>query len=244
MQYRLAVDIGNTRTKLGLFREKELLHSVVLKNNSLAINNQVFSNYNIQSCIVSSVNKEAEQILNMEQFGFEMLYLKTDTALPILIDYESPQTLGKDRIAAVVGAQQLLPAKNLLIIDAGSCITYDFLTADKRYLGGAISPGVQMRLRSMNSYTSQLPLLNWEGEKRPQNIGRTTITSMLSGVVNGLIGEMKSFISEYEQQYKQLKIVITGGDSIFFEKELKNGIFADPNLVLKGLNEILIYNNE
>ena len=157
---------------------------------------------------------------------------------------DSPQTLGKDRIAAVIGAQSLLPAKNLLVIDAGSCITYDFLTGDRHYLGGAISPGVQMRLRSMNNYTNKLPLLSWEGVERPQSIGRTTITSMLSGVINGIIGEMKSFIFEYEQQYERLKIVLTGGDSIFFEKELKNGIFADPNLVLKGLNEILIYNNK
>ncbi|MDA9313033.1 type III pantothenate kinase, partial [Vicingaceae bacterium] len=156
----------------------------------------------------------------------------------------SPDTLGKDRIAAVAGAQGQFPNQNTLVIDAGTCVTYDFLTAEGDYLGGAISPGVQLRLQAMNDYTSKLPLLKWEGADNPQSIGDTTITSMLSGAVNGLISEMRGFIESYEKQYKSLKIVITGGDSNFFVKELKNGIFADPNLVLKGLNDILIYNGE
>ena len=109
-------------------------------------------------------------------------------------------------------------------------------------MGGAISPGVQMRLKAMNNYTDQLPLLYWEKPQRPKTIGNTTISSMLSGVVNGLIAEMKGFISSYQEQFSDMKIVLTGGDANFFEKELKNSIFADPNLVLKGLNEILEYN--
>ena len=166
------------------------------------------------------------------------------TALPFTLEYQSPDTLGKDRIAAVAGAQAQFPNQNTLVIDAGTCVTYDFLTAEGVYLGGAISPGVQLRLRAMNHYTNKLPLLNWDGIKRPQSVGNTTINSMLSGAVNGLVLEMRGFVERYEKQYKALKIVITGGDSNFFVKELKNGIFADPNLVLKGLNEILIYNGE
>ena len=244
MAFQLAIDVGNTRTKFGLFESKELLHAVGIKNSEVKNNNQLFSEFKIKGIILSSVNPKVDQLLQLEELDISVLHLSAFTSLPIKIEYESPETLGKDRIAAVVGAESIFPNQNLLVIDAGSCITYDFLTANKEYLGGAISPGVQMRLRSMNDFTGQLPLIDWTGEERPKSIGSTTISSMLSGVVNGLIAEMNGFIDSYEKQYNDLKIVITGGDANFFEKELKNGIFADPNLVLKGLNEILIYNRE
>ena len=244
MAYQLAIDVGNTRTKFGLFESRELLHEVKVKNTDLKNNNQIFSEFKVERVILSSVNTEAEQAMQLEELNLPILNLTATTPLPIHLAYESPETLGKDRIAAVVGAESIIPGRNLLVIDAGSCITYDFLTSGKEYLGGAISPGVQMRLRSMNDFTNQLPLINWTGEQRPKSIGSTTISSMLSGVVNGLIAEMNGFIESYEKQYNNLKIVITGGDANFFEKELKNGIFADPNLVLIGLNEILIYNRE
>lgn len=244
MKRRLAIDIGNTRTKYGVFEATELVHSGVLNNKDLGNNNEVIHSFGVSSVIVSSVNSEAEEKLKVEQLLFPILNLSHKTMLPINLAYLSPETLGKDRIAAVVGAYCQFPNHHLLVIDAGSCVTYDFLTQTKEYLGGAISPGVQMRLRSMNDFTNKLPLINWSGKERPQYVGRTTITSMLSGVVNGLIAEMNEFILFYKKQYPKLKIVITGGDANFFEKELKNGIFADPNLVLKGLNEILIYNGK
>lgn len=244
MSLRLAIDVGNTRTKFAIFEERELLQALVLKNDALEFNNQLLADYNIEEVIISSVNTEAEEKLNLAKINLPILHLNHNTSLPIQLAYDSPETLGKDRIAAVAGANYLYQNQNVLVIDAGTCVTYDFLTAEGYYLGGAISPGVQLRLRSMNSYTNKLPLLNWDGGVRPQSIGKTTITSMLSGVVNGLIGEMNGFVDAYDKQYSDLKIVITGGDANFFEKELKNGIFADPNLVLKGLNEILIYNGE
>ncbi|MFT6165724.1 MAG: type III pantothenate kinase [Vicingaceae bacterium] len=244
MKARLAVDIGNTRTKFAIFEGREILHSSSLKNEALELSNDLLKNYDINAVIISSVNTEAEEKLQLRGLKVPTLMLNHQTALPFRLEYESPDTLGKDRIAAVAGASAQFPNQNTLVIDAGTCVTYDFLTAEGGYLGGAISPGVQLRLRAMNSYTSKLPLLHWEGAERPQTIGNTTITSMLSGVVNGLISEMRGFIDSYEKQYKTLKIVITGGDANFFVKELKNGIFADPNLVLKGLNEILIYNGE
>ena len=244
MNARLAVDIGNTRTKFAIFEGREILHSSSLKNEALELSNDLLKNYVISAVIISSVNTEAEEKLQLHSLNVPTLMLNHQTALPFRLEYKSPDTLGKDRIAAVAGASAQFPNQNTLVIDAGTCVTYDFLTAEGGYLGGAISPGVQLRLRAMNSYTSKLPLLHWEGEERPQTIGNTTITSMLSGVVNGLISEMRGFIDSYEKQYKTLKIVITGGDANFFVKELKNGIFADPNLVLKGLNEILIYNGE
>lgn len=242
MAHFLAIDIGNSRTKLGLFENRELLQIHSLPNDVLSKNNSLFSEYEITAAIVSSVNTKAEKILELEKLHPALVRLSHKTPLPITIDYETPDTLGKDRIAAVVGAQILFPQKAILVIDAGTCVTYDFLTAKKSYLGGAISPGVQLRLNSLNHYTSQLPLINWGQETRPKTIGNTTISSMISGVVNGLIIEMQGFILDYKRQFPDLKIVLSGGDANFFEKELKNGIFADQNLVLKGLNEILIYN--
>ncbi|MDB4061943.1 type III pantothenate kinase [Vicingaceae bacterium] len=244
MKVRLAIDIGNTRTKFATFEGREMVHTFSLKNDALELNNEILNSYEISALIISSVNEQAEAELEIPALRVPKLLLSHATALPFKLEYQSPDTLGKDRIAAVAGAQGQFPNQNTLVIDAGTCVTYDFLTAEGDYLGGAISPGVQLRLQAMNDYTSKLPLLKWEGADNPQSIGDTTITSMLSGAVNGLISEMRGFIESYEKQYKSLKIVITGGDSNFFVKELKNGIFADPNLVLKGLNDILIYNGE
>tara|TARA_R110000868_G_scaffold385472_3_gene653399 strand:- start:2679 stop:3413 length:735 start_codon:yes stop_codon:yes gene_type:complete len=243
MSLNLAIDIGNSRTKFGLFQERKLLQSFLLNNEELEKNHQIFEAYPADFYIVSSVNKSAEVQLNLEKFGEKLIHLRPDSKLPILIKYQSPETLGKDRISAVIGASVQFSNQNLLVIDCGTCITYDFLTAKNEYMGGAISPGVQMRLNALNNYTNQLPLLHWDTITKPETIGNTTITSMLSGVINGLIEEINGFISSYQKQFFDLKIVLTGGDANFFEKELKNGIFADPNLVLKGLNEILIHHH-
>lgn len=243
MAYQLAIDVGNSRSKIGLFQDRDLVQLVTFKNEDLSQNSLLFSEFEINRVIVSSVNEVAEKSLKIETHYSNVLYLNYKTNLPISLGYESPETLGKDRIAAVVGAQKSISSSNLLVIDAGTCITYDFLTKGV-YLGGAISPGIQMRLKAMNDFTNKLPLIDWGRAKRPQTIGKTTITSMLSGTINGIIGEMQGFINDYLKQYPELQTVITGGDANFFEKELKNGIFADPNLVLKGLNEILIYNYE
>lgn len=242
MANNLTIDIGNTRTKFGVFEKEELVHAFQLNNADLESNNELIQSYRIQNVIVSSVNTKAEEQLGLEELDIKLIRLTHKIRLPIQLDYQSPETLGKDRIAGVVGAATQFPKQDILVIDAGSCITYDLITASNAYLGGAISPGVQMRLQAMNNYTDQLPLLHWEHPKRPKNIGNTTISSMLSGVVNGLIAEINGFISSYQEQFSDMKIVLTGGDANFFEKELKNGIFADPNLVLKGLNEILKYN--
>ena len=244
MAHQLAIDIGNTKTKLGLFEENELLKVKSFNNQDLEINSQLFDVYEPEAIIVSSVNETAEKKLNLAAFAAKLTFLNHKTALPIKLNYKTPETLGKDRIAAIMGARSSYSNQNILVIDAGTCVTYDFLTSQQVYLGGVISPGLQMRLKAMHNFTNKLPLVNWEAKKRPKSIGNSTISSMLSGAINGLIAEMNGFVTNYEKQYKDLKIVITGGDANFFEKEVKNGIFADPNLVLKGLNEILIYNGE
>lgn len=242
MSYQLAVDIGNTRTKLGLFKKRELLQSKELNNTDISKNNLLFEAYEPEWAIVSSVNKKVEDELELEKQCSNLIRLTYQTPLPINLLYQSPETLGKDRIASAVAAHNKFPNENVLAIDAGTCITYDIVNKRGDYLGGAITPGVQMRLKSMNDYTDALPLIHWDGQLIPKDIGNTTITSMLSGVVNGCIGEMNGFIEAYERQYKKLLVVLTGGDANFFEKALKNGIFADPNLVLLGLNEILLHN--
>ncbi len=242
MAFNLCIDVGNSRTKFALFKGNELSHVAGIANHELDKNNTLFNEYDLKGVIISSVNKKAEDSLQLNQYKLPLLKLNPSTPIPISLEYESVDTLGKDRIAAVVGAQPLFKGHNILVIDAGTCVTYDLLTSQKVYLGGAISPGIQMRLKAMNQYTDQLPFINWIAVDKPKTIGNTTISSMLSGAVNGLISEINGIILDYKKQFPELKIVLTGGDTNFFEKALKKGIFADQNLVLKGLNEILIYN--
>ncbi len=241
MAFHLCVDIGNSRTKFGLFENDELMQVKALANEELAQNNQLFNDYPIQGLIISSVNENAALDLSIPEH-VPIHFLSEKSKLPFNNKYQSPETLGKDRIALMAGGMKLYKNDDVLAIDAGTCITYDFLTSENHYLGGAISPGVQMRLKAMNQQTDQLPLLNWLDGNRPKTTGNTTMASMLSGVINGVINEMNGFISSYQEQYPRLKIVITGGDAQFFEKELKNSIFANPNLVLIGLHEILKHN--
>jgi len=198
----------------------------------------------IEALIVSSVNTEVSSHLDLNNKNYSTLQLDHATPLPIRMKYETPETLGKDRIALAVAAHKIHSDEPTLVIDAGTCITYDFVDAEGTYYGGAISPGVQMRLKAMHFGTSSLPLINWQKEMKgiPELNGKSTISSMLSGVVNGAKGEMEAFIVKYSENRPNLKVLLTGGDAEFFEKELKNGIFADPNLLLKGLNEILDYN--
>lgn len=241
MAFYLCVDIGNTNTKLGLFENEELIQLVKLKNEEVRINSKIFSEYEIQSTMISSVNDQVLNQIELSAFG-KVFFLNTETKLPFKIDYETPETLGKDRIAVVAAANKLFPKRNCLTIDFGTCITYDFLTSESSYLGGSISPGIQLRLRAMHTQTDKLPMILWDNTQLPETIGKSTITSMLSGVVNGAIKEMIGFVNDYEGKYNDLQILITGGDANFFEKALKNGIFADQNLVLIGLHEILKYN--
>lgn len=241
MAFNLCVDIGNTNTKLGLFEKNDLVQVVKLKNEDLTVNSQIFDDYDIQSTIVSSVNDAVLDQLNLNQYP-SLIHLGPSTQLPFQLEYETPETLGKDRIAVIAAAHQLFPKRNCLVMDFGTCITYDILTSDAHYLGGSISPGIQLRLRAMHNQTDKLPMIFWDQSLLPETIGKSTITSMLSGVVNGAVKEMKGFVKEYEEKYHDLQILITGGDANFFEKALKNGIFADQNLVLIGLHEILKYN--
>ncbi|MGL4492132.1 MAG: type III pantothenate kinase, partial [Tannerellaceae bacterium] len=156
--------------------------------------------------------------------------------------YKTPNTLGRDRLAAVVGAHSIKPGHNLLVIDAGTAITYEFLNAEGCYMGGNISPGMKTRFKALNYYTQKLPLLNEDGDT--PDLGDSTETAIRSGVVNGVVFEIDGYINSLRSKYSDLFVFLTGGHSFYFERRLKNSIFADINLVLIGLNTILDYNVE
>jgi type III pantothenate kinase len=198
--------------------------------------------YCFKNAIISAVSEVPAGVRNFLEGQIRFIELDHQTPVPIVNRYQSPETLGKDRLAVVVAAAGLYPAKSCLVIDAGTCITYDIIDQDKNYFGGSISPGMQLRFKALNTFTSRLPLVphgNFEGLT-----GTTTGESIQSGVINGIVAEIDGIIDQYKVNFPGLMILVTGGDMNFFAKKLKSNIFAVPNLVLIGLNEILKYNFE
>lgn len=196
----------------------------------------------VTAAIVSSVVDHPREFETLLQERFYTIVFDHTTPLPIINKYHTPETLGKDRLAVAVGASLQFKGKNVLVIDAGTCIKYDMLTAQGEYLGGGISPGIEMRFKALNTFTDKLPLLT--KVKTAPLIGTSTEGSILSGVQNGAMEEVKGIIARYRMEFNDLNIVLTGGDITFFIPLVsgKNAIFADPWLVLKGLNAILEYN--
>ena len=234
----LVIDLGNTQAKYGIYHHNQLIEQWI-ENNSKRSSKKHGQNLDITQVIISSVIKFRPRNLPQEKKSNTIL-LTHNTPLPIKNKYATPETLGNDRLANAVGATIVFPGKDVLIIDTGTCIKYDFIDKRKNYFGGAISPGLEMRFKALNSFTSKLPLV--EPSKKFQLTGRDTKQSILSGVQNGIIFEIKGTIKEYRKKYKNLKVILTGGDHSFFANHLKNSIFAAPNLTLQGLNEILNYN--
>lgn len=238
----LVIDIGNTRTKLALFNQHDLMFSVPIEQ--LTVNHlQMLKDEHIQlnQAILSSVKPINEELIRFLSQNFQ-LFIELDhhTPLPIENLYETPETLGKDRIAAAVGANELFPGQNILIIDAGTAITYDVVSEKNEFLGGNISPGLQMRFKALNHFTGKLPLINYSDEF--QLIGRNTEEAIRAGVQNGILYEIERTIETFNRNYENLQIVMTGGDSIFFDKKLNYSIFVHFNLTLIGLNRILEHN--
>ncbi len=232
----LAIDIGNTRIKLGFFTNNDLVEIITLTGIhevEEALHNKV-----INHAVLSSVGAGADAVATLlRKKNIEVLRVSHQTRFPFQLNYNTPQTLGMDRVAAVAGAQHFFPNMNCLVIDAGTCITFDFITADGRYEGGAISPGLDMRLRAMHEFTQKLPLpnLNWPISFE----GKSTEQSLLSGVCIGVVDEILGRIERYSKQYGQIQPVICGGNADLLAKHIKNNIFAQPALVLFGLNQIL-----
>jgi len=239
----LVIDIGNTKVKVAVFELDTIITAVVCEEINLVKELKRISNqYAIKRSIVSSVKDINEEYLEELQKLPFLIILNTDTPLPFKNLYATPSTLGNDRIALAAASVCIHPFKNTLVIDAGTCITYDFINAKNEYLGGAISPGIAMRYKSLHQYTGNLPLLSKNEEFNI--IGTSTKSSIHSGIINGISCEIKGVIAQYKQDFGDLTIVLTGGDTKFLSKQLKNSIFAHQNFLLRGLNKILTFNNQ
>jgi len=236
----LVIDCGNTRIKIGLFKDRELVRQVTLQ--TMDELKEFMKHIDVDHVLVSSVNYDPNEILSWSSSNGKKIVLKSSLSLPVRIEYNTPSTLGVDRIAGVCGAQELFPEKNCLVIDAGTCINYEMLDAKGVYLGGAISPGIAMRFEAMHTFTARLPLV--KPNENIDLIGNSTETCMQSGVMNGVLEEVKGFITKYKMLYPDLVVIICGGDFPFFENNLKPAIFVAPELVLIGLNRILCHHAE
>jgi len=238
----LVIDRGNTQIKLGIFDQRKLVKSDSINFLDKQSIENIKDNYSIEQIIVSSVVQENHEALlaNLRLISKKLLDLTHQTPLPFKWNYNTKTTIGKDRLAAVAGGITLHPHSNILVIDAGTAITYEIVSANHEFKGGNISPGMKMRFQALNTFTSKLPLVT--ANEDFQLIGTCTRTAIESGVQNGIIFEIDGLISDLSTQYKGLKTIITGGDAEFFARKLKNPIFAYPNLVLIGLNRILEHN--
>lgn len=241
----LVLDLGNTLHKYAVYHQDEL---VFQKSETQLLPEHLetlIDTFNITDAILSSVDHFDEKLELWLDEHFNLLKFNPTTPLPITNAYATPATLGKDRLAAAVGANAAFPGKNVLSIDAGTCIKYDFVDANGVYHGGAIAPGLMMRLKAMHNFTARLPLIEptaISNMLKPALTGDSTTNSMLSGALNGALLEVDGVIDAYRNTYGDIFPLLSGGDAGFFELHLKSRIFARPNLVLEGLNSILKYN--
>lgn len=237
----LCLDIGNTLTKAAVFENDTVIFSGIFEHFNLARIKEILGKYDARQGIISSV-KEEDPDLNagMAEILEKLLILDSGTKVPVTNEYQTPETLGKDRLAAVVAANYLYPGRNILVVDAGSAITFDFINEQGIYKGGNIAPGLSMRFRALHEYTSRLPLLS----PQPDNLllGRTTSEAIVAGVQNGILFEIRVYMQDLQKEYADLITLVTGGDAKFFDNKLKNTIFVVPDLVLIGLNRILNFN--
>lgn len=239
----LVIDIGNTVAKVAVFDALTLVEVVHDSNRDLEHLPDMYRKYHIDRAIVATVIDLSEQVLaQLALLPVPVLWLNETTPLPIENLYETPRTLGYDRMAAVVAANERFPGRDILVIDAGTCITYEFVDAAGRYHGGNISPGLQMRFKALHHFTGRLPLVKREGREIP--MGKDTETAIRAGVLKGMEYEISGYIVTMKHKYPQLLVFLTGGDDFSFDTNLKSIIFADRFLVLKGLNRILNYNND
>ena len=244
----LIIDIGNTSAKLAIFNNGELVKKVVVPVLDLEIAQQLLndSKSQINSAILSSVAEVDKDVINLLSKLSKFIYLSVETKLPIENCYETPNSLGVDRIAAVIGCSIFFSNKPILVIDAGTAITYEFLNTKNQYLGGSISPGIETRFKSLHTFTKKLPLISTDKIINRSNVfqlvGNSSETCIISGVLNGLSFEIDGVIEKYKTLEPEINVIGTGGDINFLVNNLKNSIFVEPNLVLMGLNKILDYN--
>lgn len=237
----LIIDVGNTRIKMAVFQGDAVLEKEVVLNKIFLVKTKFFiDKYDCSHAIISSVGfLDAESIRELQKM-VTLVVLSHDLIFPFKNLYTTPHTLGVDRLALVTAASFCYPGKNVLVIDAGTCITYDFISSKNEYLGGSISLGLEMRFKALHTFTVGLPLI--QASSKQQLVGNSTITSIQTGVENGLIHEILGVICEYKAKFQEITVVLTGGDLNFLSKRLKNSIFANPNFLIRGLNLILTLN--
>lgn len=238
----LIIDVGNSQIKVAVFKQDGLVDMETLQIDALLNHvKKIFKKFDdIGHVMVSMVGDLPNSVLESLKVYAPVMMLSRSLKLPFKNDYGSPDTLGVDRIALIASASVNYPKKNCLVIDAGTCITYDFIDQQGHYKGGAIAPGLKMRFKAMHTFTAGLPLV--DSFELRDFIGTNTQECMISGVVNGTVHEIDAVITQYQKKFKDLTVILTGGDSHFLSKRLKSSIFAHPNFLLKGVNCILELN--
>jgi len=240
----LAIDIGNTRIKAAVFEANTLIGTIVFSKEEFVFRITFILELHpkITTIIVAAVGNLEKKLFSSFENRLSIIFISHESKFPFQNLYATPTTLGIDRMVLAAGAVISFPAQNRLIIDAGTCITYDFVDENNNYLGGAISPGIRIRYEALHQQTAKLPLLS---KTYPENfIGNSTEESIHSGVVTGVIHEIDGFIEEYRSQYAKFIIILTGGDAEFLAKRLKNTIFANSNFLLESLNQTFQYNQK
>ena len=236
-------DIGNNSAKFFLFKDEQMLLHTRKSDSNFDILEEWAKEFTVKRIIISSVIEMNEEQINMfKVFGCPIVWFNNSTPCPLKIKYGTPGTLGPDRIAAAVGAWSESPGRNILVIDAGSAITYDIVDNKGNFLGGNIAPGIKMRLRSLHEFTDRLPMVVKDGDV--PFIGYDTETAIRSGVITGICHEIEGYIRAAREKFGEVFVFLTGGDGISLKNNIKSSIFADKFLVAKGLNRILLkYDN-
>ena len=235
----LIFDAGNTLLKIGVFYEGNLEDVIRLTYDELFSLKELLLRYDSSAVFISSVvSKELTD--NIVSYVPKAILFNGSLKLPIKINYLSPETLGIDRICNSVAIHNLNKNHTSVSIDIGTCIKFDFVDENGNYKGGSISPGIDLRYKTLNDYTGNLPLVN--DKSKTELIGNSTINSIKSGVLNGIQAELNHFIYLYSKEYQDLTFFVTGGDAVYFDFPLKNNTFVDENLTLKGLYKIYVFN--
>ena len=236
----IVLDIGNTILKVGLFKNNVQINYFEFNKNYYENIRNILECNQILYSIVSNVSSSENKLIQLLKIKTQFIPFNSSLKIPFKNNYKSKRTLGQDRIALVSSSMKQYPDENVLIIDLGSCITYDFINSENEYEGGAISPGLIMRYKSLNNFTSNLPFL--EPKKINYIIGKNSKESIHSGIINGIICELNGTIDRYQKKFKEIRIILTGGDSKFLFSKIKNSIFANSNFLLLGLNFLIELN--
>jgi type III pantothenate kinase len=238
----LCFDFGNTRLKIAFFQNVKLAEVIVIENDEIETITSILEKFDVQKTILSSVidhNPGIETLLAQKTKFHKLSHL---SKLPFTAPVGKPETIGADRLALTAAAVYFFPKQHNLVIGMGSCVTYNFINADHEFLGGGISPGMEMRMKALNQFTAKLPIVKPDGNV--PLVGYDTVTNILSGVVLGMAKEIDGFIDVYKERYGNFNVHLTGGDLVYLAPHLKNQIFADPELIFKGLYAISEVNNQ